>query len=193
MSDILEPPGAEIGEAPETAESGARRWPRVLGTLGIIVGALMFLDKLGDLVMLPVMWSRDWWAGLLGVEIADLVVRWMPPKIWVFGVSLIGMLLGGLLVVGGLRLRRGMRSGVELCRMWSWLAVAWLAVEMGGALWWMAGHVGEIRKLAPGADWESSVVFGILLTLIIMAAFPVFLLIWFSRPEIKAQLAGWPR
>lgn len=193
MAEVPEFSSPERSGTPEAAVAGTARWPRVIGTLGIIVGALMFIDKMDDLLMLPLMRSREWWAGLMGGEMADLVIRWIPSPIWIVVASSIGMVLGALLVVGALRLRRGRRSGVELCRAWSWLAIGWLLVEVGAAVLWMFIHAAELRQLAPSADWEGSTALAILLVLIIMAAFPVFLLSWFSRPEIKAQFAAWPR
>lgn len=176
----------------ETAASETRRWPRVVGTVGIIAGVLMFLDKLDDLLMLPLLRSGDWWASMLGEELAADVMGWMPPTAWIVVASLIGMALGALLFVGALRLRRGRRSGVALCRTWSWLAITWLLVEMSRVLWWFSGHAGELEELAPG-DWQGSAALGILAALVVLAAFPVFLLSWFSKPAIKAQLAGWPQ
>lgn len=178
--------------SPEVAESGdleTPRWPRVVGTIGIIAGALMFLDKLDDLLLLPVLRSRDWWARLLGEELGEQVVRWMPSGAWIAGASLIGMTLGALLVVGALRLRRGRRSGVALCRAWSWLAIVWLVIEMSQSLWWLSGHAAELQELARG-DWQGAAVLGILLAIVALAALPVFLLSWFSRPVVKAQFAG---
>ena len=192
MLESPESPSPETPGTPETAESETRRWPRVVGTIGIIAGVLMFLDKLDDVVMLPLLRSGDWWANLLGKELADYVMGWMPSTPWIVAASLIGMALGALLFVGGLQLRRCRRSGVTLCRTWSWLAIAWLLVEMSRVLWWFSGHADELRALAPG-DWQGSAVFGILVALIVLAAFPVFLLSWFSRPAIRAQLAGWPQ
>lgn len=47
--------------------------------------------------------------------------------------------------------------------------------------------------MANGGEWQGAAAFGVLAALILLAAFPVFLLSWFSRAEIKAQLAGWPQ
>ncbi len=190
MSDSLQ--DASPQAAAEPPATGTARWPRVIGILGLIVGALMFIDQLDDLLLLPLLRSESWWRGLVGDELAALISRWMPPAPWLIFVSLVGMTLGAVLFVGGLRLNSGRRSGAALCRTWAWLALAWLAVEMGAAAWWLSRYAGELSELAPGV-WQAPAILGLGLAMVILAAFPVFLLSWFSRPAIKAQLAGWPQ
>lgn len=165
------------------------RWPGVVGVTGIVLAILMFIDKLDDLVI-PLLWSPDDWRGLLDPGEAELVVGLMPPMTWMAPASLIGMALAAVLFVGSLRLRRRLRSGVDLCRRWSWLAIAWAGIEIAVAIWWLQVNAAALSSLA-GGEWQAPALVGILAALVVMLAFPVFLLVWFSRPPVRAEYATW--
>lgn len=186
MTPYLDAPDSET---PGLDRSDPPRWPRVVGTIGIVVAVIMFVDKFDDLLMLPWLQSREWWVGLVGEGLATDILRWMPPSSWIAFASVIGMALGALLFVGALKIRRRHRSGVALCRIWAWLAIVWLLVELSLSLWWVSGLIGE---LAPPGEVLGPALFTIVVILAVILAFPVFLLSWFNRPVIKAQLAAWP-
>lgn len=176
-------------EIDEVLGAPPSRWPGVVGTIGLILGAILFLDQIDDL-LIPLVWTEDDWSRMLGPETAELVVRSLPPPAWLVTSSLVGMALAALLVVGSSRLRRRRRSGVTLCRTWSWLAIAWVAIDMASALWWLQAHADEIPGLA-STGWQGYAAFGIVVALVVMLAYPVFLLVWLSRPEVAAEHAGW--
>ena len=176
---------------PDNAQAEAR-WPRVLGTLGIVIAVLIFIDKLDDLVMIPMLHSRSWWGGMLGQELGDQIVGWMPSRAWLVASSVIGMGLGLLLFIASLRLRRGLNSGVSLSRTWAWLAIAWLIVETVRTSTWMASHAGEIDAMGSTAVWMQYATVGIVITFAVLLAYPVFLLVWFARPQVQAVVADWP-
>lgn len=181
MSD----PGTSNGSGEATP-----RWPRTVGAIGLVVGAIMVLDQVDEL-LLPLFWDTGGWRRLVGGEVADLLMRSMPPRVWVVAASLVKMALGVLLMVGSLRLRRLRRSGVTLCRAWAGLAIAWLAVEMGWAVVWFSHHAGEIPGL-PAQGWQSAATCGVALALVLLLAWPVCLLVWFAKPEVREEIAGWP-
>lgn len=164
-------------------------WPRVVGTVGIVVAVIMFLDQLGDLLV-PLVMNEGFWRRFLAPDLAEFVARAMPGPGWLVLTSLIGMALAVLLFVGSLRLRRRLRSGVRLCRTWAWIAIAWVAIEIGRAFWWMAEYGDELAGLA-GTGWEGSTVLGLLLALAILLAYPVFLLVWLARPPVRTECLTW--
>ncbi len=164
-------------------------WPKVIGTIGAVLGVIMVVDKTDDLALIPLMWAEDSRRFLLGPELSEAVAGSMPRAIWPFLYLLLGGLLGLLLVVGSLRLRRRRRSGVALCRAWAWLSIAWLAIGAAGALWWLARYSDEISRHA-GPGWDRGALSGALVALL-MLAYPVFLLVWLSRAPVKAEYQSW--
>jgi hypothetical protein len=167
------------------------RWPRVLGTLGIILGALSILDQLDDLVLMPMLRSPSSWNRLVGPDLGEEIVRWMPPPAWLTASALLGIALGALLLVGSLRLRRRRRSGASLTRTWAWLAIAWLVVEIATSWAWLARYAGELDDLSSAA-WRVPAALGIVIAFALLAVYPIFLLIWFARTPIQSEVASWP-
>lgn len=171
--------------------SGVRgsRWPNVIGTIGIVVAAIMFLDKVEDLSHL--LWTAEDWRRLFSPDIADLIVRATPPLVWRLGIIAAELALAVLLIIGSVALRRRRRSGVSLSRVWAWLAIVWVVLIMARGVWWLLRFQGEIVGI-PYATWQGFAVLGILMALALLLAWPVFLLVWFARPEIRAEVAEWP-
>ncbi len=174
--------------AAETAPPPSR-WPASVGTLGIILGILVFIDNLDDL-LLPIIWPEDQWRKLLAPEVADLVARSLPSPAWLAITSLSWMALAILLIVGSLRIRRRQLSGVGLCRRWAWLAIAMLGVEAVRSVRWFAQNLEELQRLAPG-QWQGLTVFVTTTVMLVMLSYPIFLLVWFSRPRIRQDYLAW--
>ena len=99
--------------------------------------------------------------------------------------------LAALLLFGSLALRRRARNGVSLCRLWAWLAVVWVVVTMGRAIWWLQRHAAELPTLAP-VSCQGYAVFALAFAFILLLAFPVFLLVWLSKPSVRAEYEAWP-
>ncbi len=166
------------------------RWPKVVGTLGVILGGIMFVDKADDMILIPLMWGGDSRSLLLGPEMGEIVARSMPNVVGFILYLLLGMLLGLMLIIGSLRLRRRSPSGVTLCRAWAWLSIVWLAAGMTVALWWLGDYGDEVASVA-GTGWHSTAFSGTLLALAILLAYPVFLLVWLSRAPVKEEYLTW--
>ena len=166
------------------------RWPTVIGTIGVVLGVIMFVDKADDLAVVPLIWAGDSRDLLLGPELGELVARTMPRAAWLFFYLLLGMALGLLLVVASLRLRRRRSSGVAWCKAWAWLSLGWFAIGAAGLLWWL-GKYGDEMAVATGAGGAESALFGLLLVLTLLLVYPVFLLVWFSRAAVKEEYLSW--
>ena len=165
------------------------RWPGILGTLGAVLGVIMVVDKTDDLALIPLLWADDSRRLLLGAELGDLVEFSQPQALGLFLFILLGGVLGLLLVVGSLRLRRRRPSGVAICRAWAWLSLAWLAAGVAVALWWLGRYGDEISRLAgPGSG--GGALSGALVGLVLLA-YPVFLLVWLSRAPVKEEYRRW--
>lgn len=177
---------------PEKREPPAEplpRWPKVLGTIGAVLGALMFVDKADDLLLVPLLGADHGWRLLLGPELGDIAARSMPRAAWLFLYILSGGLLGLLLVIGSLRLRHRQRSAIALCKAWAWLSIGWLAVGLAGSLWWLARYSAEISRYA-GPGWDKGAFSGALVALILLA-YPVFLLVWLARAPVREEYQSW--
>ncbi len=165
------------------------RWPKVIGTIGVVLGVIMFIDKADDLALIPVIWTDASRRLLLGPELGDLVGRSLPRAVWPFLYILLGGVLGLLLAIGSLRLRRHRRSGVALCRVWAWLSLAWLTVGLAAALWWFGRYGGEISRFA-GPGWHNSALSGAIVALLVLA-YPAFILVWLTRTPVKEEYLSW--
>ncbi len=166
------------------------RWPRVVGTIGIILAVIMVVDQVDD-VITYLTWSPQDWRRIFAPEVADLIVQAMPPLAWLVVSAVVGVGLGLLLFVGSIFLRRRRRGGVTLCRVWAWLAIAWAVLEMVRAISWFKGYSGDLAGVPVGA-WQGYAVFGIAIALVVMLAYPLFLLLWFGRPDIRTEYEEWP-
>lgn len=161
------------------------RWPTVVGTIGIVVGALLILDNVDDLLMLE--WTEADWRRLVGPYVADLVVRAMPSVGWRLATAAVEIGLGVLLVVGSVGVRRREPQGVTLCRVWSWLAIVWVLVGVGRGAFWLQRHGADLPAMAT----SGYVVFALLLSVLLLLGFPVFLLAWFSSASVRQQTGAW--
>ena len=63
------------------------RWPEVIGISGLILSVIMFVDKLDDLVTLT--WTEEQSARFVGADLADVIVRALPPLAVRFVCSLV--------------------------------------------------------------------------------------------------------
>lgn len=174
------------------ASPACSRWPDVIGILGIILCVIIFVDKLDDLATLT--WTQERWRALVGADLADLIIRSLPPVGVRLVTSLAHMVLAVILFAACLALRRRRRAGVSRCRAWAGLAIVWVVLEIGWAAWWLAQRTEAIAGAAgiSPAAWQGYAGFGIAVALVLLLAFPVFLLVWLGRSEVKAEYEGWP-
>ncbi len=177
-------------EAPAVA-AGAKpaRWPNVIGNIGLVTGALMVLDQLGDLTTLfyfnPATLER-WFAP----EIAELTLALLPPPGWTVLSALIGLVLGALVIIGSLRIKSHLRSGVELTTWWAWLAIVWVLTESVLVIGRMVAGAEHLTALVPG-QWETATAISLPIALAVVLAYPIFLLYWFRRADVRREYEGW--
>lgn len=174
--------GAAAGHEPRS------RWPEVIGIIGIVLSVVMVADKVDDVLTLG--WAEEDWRRIFGAYLTDIVTDAMPPAGWRLVSSVAHIGLGVLLFVGSIGLRRHRRSAVAKCRLWALLAIVWVAVEIGWAIWWLSGYTGQVAGVS-AAEWQGYAAFGIAVAVVILLAFPLFLLVWLARREVRAEYESW--
>lgn len=164
-------------------------WPGVVGFLGIVVALVLFVDKAEDLLT-PWLWSQRDWRQRFTPDIAGLVAETMPPVQWTLPASFVGLALAVLLLLGSIRVLRRRRSGVLLCRTWARLAILWGLIEIVVASILLQRLALDAPQLVP-EGWAGAVASGIFLALVMILAFPLFLLLWFHRSSIRRETESW--
>ncbi|NIM50620.1 MAG: hypothetical protein GTN62_09850 [Gemmatimonadales bacterium] len=165
------------------------RWPAVIGTIGIILAVLSLIDAFGDLVS-PAVWSREELVVLFSTEFLRSLEEMLPPPGWLLFSSIIGWLLGVLLLTGSIFLVRRRQIGVTLCKAWSLVAIPWALVHTGLAYAWFQ-RIPEGTLQQQVAGWEGVIAVAFIMGAAIAVAFPVFLLIWFARHSVRAAYTAW--
>lgn len=181
----------EIG-SPEQAAS----WPKVIGAISIVLACGACLGGV--------------W-GFLAPAFLEAVAKNVPANqaapfaamqewsTWIVVRSALTMLIALVLLVTGIDLLRRRRRGIKLGRVW---AVLKMIFGVAGALVGLAMQQEQLQEISQQMSQQNApisgsvlavlgavgVVFGILWT----CAFPVFLLIWFSRAKVKTEYAQWP-
>ena len=175
----------------ESSAIDRSRWPGVLGLVGIIIAVLTFWDALGDLITVFT-WDQQDWVRMLGAETAALIEKFAPPLGYQVTSALINLELSILLFAASILLLRRRRAGVTLARVWAWLVLPWLAIQLLLVLTWMKQYLAGLLR----PEWqvsEGTIVAWTVFVFLILAAYPVFLLVWLGRPAIRGEYAAWSR
>jgi len=139
-------------------------WPTVLGVLAILLSG----HALGDLVQ-----KLCWAPG----RISRTPLGWMQGY---WAVNILASLLAVVLLAGGVALRKRRRVGIQRLRLWAVLMLAALLARSA------------LETIAYRGMQLQPILHAIFMPLL-EGAFPVFLLIWFSRPAVKEEAARWPK
>ena len=155
----------------------------------MVLGVLIFLDQLDDLWM-QLTWTEDDWRRFFAPEMAAFMAAALRPTGWQLVSTVVQMGLGIMLIVGSVRVHRQRRSGVSICRYWAWLAIAWVVVDIGWAAWLLSEFAGQIPRVSV-VSWQAATALGIGFALLLLLAFPVFLLVWLAVPDVRADYSTW--
>ncbi len=170
-------------------------WPGVLGIIAIVFGGLGILGALWGLVGQQFIQNT----GLAGVPGREAISQVMEDwKSWLLVQSGLSGLIAMLLLFAGIGLVRQKPSGVSQAKVW---AVAKLVFAFIVVYVQMKSQPHAMRAVfestaGPGPQVSDAmlqllVVAGAAITIIWLAALPVFVLIWFARGKIKREVAGW--
>jgi len=172
---------------PNATGRRALAWPTVIGVIAIVFGVGGLLGSIGGVV-----WQALLLAGNLeawGVQDADGAEAYAVPGLVLQAVA---VLIPGALLVGGVLLVRRRRAAVR------WL-VTWAIVKLlHGAAAVVMGYLVQQAMLASmgagPAGPSRAFVNGVMLasftvTAVWITALPVFVLLWFTRPRVRADVA----
>lgn len=166
-------------------------WPTVVGIISIIYASLGLFGTFCGLAFLFILLSYADWLESFGIseqEVQEMQAS-MSPVSWTAPASLVGLTLTILLFVGALRLLRRQASGARLCALWSWMIIPWTIIATVITL------VFHFNTPAPSGGLGEQIGTAIVTVIgtVIGLVLPVFMVIWFSRPTIKSQVAQWRR
>ena len=177
----------EIGGAERPAT-----WPTVLGVISIVFGSGAGL-------------SGVW--GFLAPQFLEMMADQMPPgqaapllamqgwTTWIFISSALTVVIGLILLVAGIDLVRRRARGIKLGRVWAVLKMIFAVV---GSCVGLIIQQDQFRQMSQqnlpigGSVYSVMVVVGVTVGVLWGCAYPVFLLIWFSRAKVKSEYARWP-
>jgi hypothetical protein len=158
--------------AAATARATGTVWPRALGAVSMLLGGKLLFGSL---------WSASYpvWNSLLQIQ---WPMSANAPSV-IF--HALGGALGGLLMVAGWLLWHR-RRGAAVCHLIYAVAfviatLGWPVLASSATLFWQ-GLSGLSRYYYLALMVGSG---------LLALAFPVFLLVWFLRPKIRAQVKSW--
>ena len=168
------PAGAPIRPAPEPPGT---LWPRVIGVLSIVLAGQSMLRLLGLMIQVTIalLTGQGGFGSLLGG------FGWST----IYALNAVGMpALGVVLMVGGFLLYRRHRVGARLHVIYAIPAIL-LAGAFPVAYIGMWGPRWGPQSLfaISGAVWGATTT----------GIYPVFLLVWFGRANIRRQVRAWGR
>lgn len=169
-------------------------WPTVIGIIAITLGGLGTLSGLWG--ALSPIYMRAMSAAMPTSQRAafDLMQNWQT---WTVVASLLGTVLAVVLLVAGIGLLKRAAWARPTCQIWAvlkmLLAVATAVVgsliqrDMLSAMSRMDPNMPAL----PAGFAEGAASVGLVFALAWGWALPVFLLVWFARGKIKAEIAEW--
>lgn len=171
-------------------------WPAAIGIISIVFGAFGVLQSLWG-VLSPLLWR------LLvslapqeqGMPFMQMTQKWQT---WTVISSLVAMVLAVLLLAVGVGLIKRRAWAISAGRAWAMLKIPWVVVGALFGCMIARESFDAIEQQDPAAMSAMPGVFSDLMVILSLAfgvvwgcAFPVFLLIWFSRRRVKDEVVHW--
>jgi len=166
-------------------------WPKAIGVICIVVGALGVLMTILGIVSQSLMSKFIEMAPPEQVdELKRAIEAAEPWKPWTYTLSAISAALAVMLIVGGVRLTRRRASAAGLLQMYAVLRMGIVAAV--GVITYKI----QQSALAGNSDVPASAAQALAVGQSLFAiawgwALPIFLLIWFARRRIKDEVRGW--
>lgn len=197
---------AEPGSAPDPSAPPTTRpltptvrrepsWPQAFGIIAIIVGAMSGLIGLSSLLTMSM--SQAFVPGTGQNEALAAAMRESIRLQGMLGIA--KALVAPVLIIGGIGLIRRRRWGVGAALVWSVLkmvigigaAVAGVQIQRAVMSTMGAGASGPAAPAVPPPALFFGQVVGAAFPLVWEWAAPVFLLVWFMMPGVRATVREW--
>lgn len=165
--------------APPTVSVTSSQWPTTLSVIAATFALIAFLINGGCLY-----------------SFARLQMGPAAPPLSVTAMTTVaGLLLSTLLLFAAMSLYRRVRRSVAYLRLWSVLHVLWVPASIIlCSLTQPAALPGSVvMPVSSHAGGATGFVFAILLSFTAWLALPAFLLAWFARPSVKAEVLIWSK
>lgn len=174
------------------ARTEVAAWPTVVGIIAIVLGAGGILG--GCMAI-----GSPWFTELMSmnmpsgqVTVLEIVQEWRTLQMISGAVA---MVVATGLLIGGIDLVRRRARGVAVCRVF---AVVKILFVMGNSVLGYAVVQQQFEVMSGpgmppgwGGGFRIGAAVGVAFGVLWGWAFPIFLLIWFSRPGVKDTIAGW--
>ena len=171
----------------------AQNWPTVIGIIAIVFGVLAVLAGIWACVF-PLFVDKLT-AAMPGPQRAVMQVT-QEWRGWTIASGAIAALLAALLLVGGAGLAARRAWARPVCFTWAGLKMAFAVVQaaIGYEIQqqtFTAMKNDPSMAAVPMGLTEGAALAGVVLGCLWGWALPVFTVVWFTRPTIKAQIAEW--
>lgn len=168
------------------------RWPKIIGIISIVLGIGGCLG--GVWGFLTPMLMRKWAEHVPPEQAAALgnVEAWGK---WIAISSALTLLIALVLLVAGIALVKRRRYAIKLTRIWavSKMLFALVSTYVGYIIQQeQFEQMSQQNPVLSGSPFvDIALVVGVAFGLVWGCAFPMFVLIWFSRSKVKAEYSQW--
>lgn len=192
---VPEPPAPVRPQSPPVIQPPVGQpqssWPTVFGILAIVLGAGGILaNGVGLLSPLIMDWAMSFSPGTPQISGASMAVSWV--------VTLVNLAVSILLLVVGVKLLKRSPGAPLLAMRWAWIRIVMVLVSI---VVQTIASIPQLEKtqadmaaqgvnMGGGFLW-AMMAFGLLFGLVWGMWLPVLFLIWFRRPRIRDEVAGW--
>lgn len=188
MPDPHPPTPAPPTEQGEFALPKARAvWPTVIGIISIVLGSLGALGYAWSCIA-PYVMESSFLANDPNVQASIQAQKDMRG--WMVSSGVVNLIASLLLLIAGTGLSSRRSWGVSAARLW---AVFKMLTAIFTAI---ATYIVQEAALAnqSGGMAAAGSMFGMVAIVFVLAwawAFPIFMLVWLSRPRVKAEYSRW--
>lgn len=190
---------AEVEVRPEIVGGGASTWPTVLGIVGIAFGLFGAMGGVAGVVVNLVMVAGEGFfadtlrGGPDAPPTVDVALKYAGLNAALStGAACLAL---WLLAAGVMILQRRPASRMVVLG-WAMAKIMLVLLMSGVQVVVQLDTLGAMREIMPDMDMMGPVFWGVaivsaLFNLVWGAALPVFVLVWFARARIKAEVAAW--
>ena len=172
------------------------QWPGVIGTISMVLGCLAVLGGCFGVVFGPIFAVI---AKKLPDEAAEAIAPMGEMMVWMVLSGVATTLIGAMLAVGGWGLIKRRRWCRSVCMTWAVLKMLLVIASSVMSFFIFREQMEMVMEQGGNAGlppfftslMRASGAFGVLIGILWGWAFPVFILIWFSRQKIRTEAAGW--